>query len=373
MNCLYCPKPLDGSDEHIILSALGGRKSSTQILCAGCNNDFGSTIDAELLRTLQYFTLIVDPPSRRRENAQKLRVTDDKGDVYEMRAGGKLKVPMRRVEPSKWIADASDAERLRHHAQRAADATRHRTGETVEVTSLTGEIKPGPFVLPGQFDNVSTTREMLKWVLNLLGIYVLTTDALRDPHILETERSFVSNGNPLPLAGYLEQSVIPGLYDGLLHYALAIQTPNGSVYWEASAYGGMVATSGHTAPIPVRFEPLLYVVDPITGNHAMSDLTMSGSLRDDECHWTPQPSPIVHERVKSAGVRLMQLMNGRIGIEKLIDECMSEHLSRGVVITQEHINAVSRCVAEKYMELTRHIDELSRVDASGIGENSKTN
>lgn len=192
--------------------------------------------------------------------------------------------------------------------------------------------------------------------------------AQRESHILKLERRFVSDGKTPPLAGYLEQSIIPGLYDGLLHYALAIQTPNGSVYWEASAYGGAVATSGRTGPIPVRFEPLLYVVDPTTGRHAMSKLTANGDLSNDECHWTPQPSPVVHARIGAAGLRLMQLMNGRIGIEKLIEECMAEHLPSGGVITQEHINALSRCAAEKYMDLTRKIDELGRTTRSSEGD-----
>jgi HNH endonuclease len=358
VNCLYCPRALNGSDEHVILSAIGGRKSSTRILCSECNNRFGSTIDAELLKTVRYFTLIIDPPSRRRDNAQKLRVTDDRGDIYEMRAGGRLKIPMKQVEPNRWMADASDAAYLQHHTKRAAEALGQRTGETAEVISITREQKPRPLMLPGKIDNFIATRAMLKWVLNLLGMHVLTTGALRELHILKLERSFVSDGKTPPLAGYVERSLMPQLYDGLLHYALAMQTPNRSVYWEAAAYGGIVAIAGRTAPIPTRFSPILYFVDPVTGKDSMANVTGNGHLSNDECKWTPQPAPVVQERIARAGVRLMQLMNRRIGIDRLIDECTKEHLPTGVPITQEHVNAVSRCMADRYIELIRQVDKL---------------
>jgi hypothetical protein len=369
MNCLYCPNPLNGSDEHIILSAIGGRKSSTQILCSRCNNEFGSTIDATLLEALQYFTLIINPPSRRRDNAQKLLVTDDKGDVYQMRAGGKLKIPMKKTQSTQWVADASDAAYLHHHAQQAANAMQQRTGNIAKVTSASGEQKPGPFILPVQIDNFVAARAMLKWALNLLGVHVLTTDALRGPHVLEIERQFVAGANATPLAGYLERSLIPKLYDGLLHYALAIQTPNGSVYWEASAYGGVVAVSGRTAPISMRFSPLLYVVDPVTGEHSLANVTVNGVLSDGECHWMAQPAPAVHERIGKAGARLMELMNTRVEGEKIIGECMEAHWPRGIPLTQEHVDAVSRCIAEKYMELTRQVRALGEGGASKKSDN----
>lgn len=368
MKCLYCPKPLNASDEHVILSALGGRKSSTQILCSDCNKEFGRTIDAALLKTVEHFTLIVNPPSRRRKNAQKLRVTDDEGDIYEMRAGGKLRIPMRQVASNQWIADASDAETLQHHTQRAADAMRQRTGEPAEITSIRGEQKPGSLMLPGEIDNFTATRAMLKWALNLLGMHVLTTAALREPHILELERRFVFDGRTPPLAGHVERSLLPQLYEGLQHYVLAMQSPNGSVYWEASAYGGVVAIAGRMAPVSTRFAPLLYVVDPVTGNCSMPDV--NGDITDETCYWIPEPLPMVQERIANAGVRLMQLMNSRIGIEALIDECMTKHFPIGVPVTREHVNAVSRCITEKYMELMRQVDELGNGSGSAKASDS---
>ena len=48
--CLFCDSELDESTkpEHILLNALGGRKTTTKAVCSTCNNTFGSTIDYEL-------------------------------------------------------------------------------------------------------------------------------------------------------------------------------------------------------------------------------------------------------------------------------------------------------------------------------------
>ena len=48
--CLFCHVVLDDATkpEHVLLDALGGRKTVTSSICSGCNNKFGSTIDKAL-------------------------------------------------------------------------------------------------------------------------------------------------------------------------------------------------------------------------------------------------------------------------------------------------------------------------------------
>jgi hypothetical protein len=45
--CLFCPNELDETTkpEHILLNALGGRKTTKSAICSECNNNFGGTID----------------------------------------------------------------------------------------------------------------------------------------------------------------------------------------------------------------------------------------------------------------------------------------------------------------------------------------
>ncbi len=72
--CVICGvefSPENQSKEHIIPAALGGRRTVGGLLCRMCNNDTGNTWDAELARTLQELSLILDvqrqrgsPPSK---------------------------------------------------------------------------------------------------------------------------------------------------------------------------------------------------------------------------------------------------------------------------------------------------------------------
>src|SRR5712671_4669522 len=48
--CIFCDNVLDGTTkpEHILLNALGGRKTTRKLICSDCNNRFGGTIDDAL-------------------------------------------------------------------------------------------------------------------------------------------------------------------------------------------------------------------------------------------------------------------------------------------------------------------------------------
>ena len=52
--CLFCDNELDVKTrpEHVLLSALGGRKTSRRVVCSECNGQFGSTIDKELAESV---------------------------------------------------------------------------------------------------------------------------------------------------------------------------------------------------------------------------------------------------------------------------------------------------------------------------------
>jgi HNH endonuclease len=45
--CLFCPTELDAmtKPEHVLLNALGGRKTTRAAICSACNNTFGGSID----------------------------------------------------------------------------------------------------------------------------------------------------------------------------------------------------------------------------------------------------------------------------------------------------------------------------------------
>jgi hypothetical protein len=50
LKCIFCDNELteDTQPEHILLNALGGRKTTRRVDCSGCNGRFERTIDDEV-------------------------------------------------------------------------------------------------------------------------------------------------------------------------------------------------------------------------------------------------------------------------------------------------------------------------------------
>jgi hypothetical protein len=268
-----------------------------------------------------------------------------------MLPGGKLKLRYAQTSGQEWIADFSDAERALENAQQAAAALQDRTGNITTVTSRTGSQQAPPLTFGLKLDNFIALRQLLKWVLNLLAMHVLRTDTSRSG-ALPLEAAFARTGGALPWGGYLERSLVPQMFQALEHYVLLTQSPDGSIYWEASAYGGVVACAGRTAPISMRFEPILYRVDPVSGSHATELPRLQ--VPNDRCWWVPTFDSTCQQRARASNAKLQQLVTSRIDIPAIIDECMADVFGTASgIITQEQINAVSRCVAERYVALTR--------------------
>lgn len=294
-------------------------------------------------------TLIIDPPTRRRSNGATMRLLDAKGVKYDMVAGGRLKVRYEKIGDKQWIGDASQETRIRENVQRAADAVAAKTGRDITVNSSTGQLQPGPLSFQIQIDNFAATREMMKWMIELVAMDVFDR-AARHRDLLP-ERAYVAGNIASPFCGYLERSLVPELYDGLESYVFAAQSPDETIYWEASAYGGLIAVAGRTSPVSVRFSPVLYRVDPVTGANVTERPNVIAS--NVYCGWLSTPTLALTTR---AVKRMELLMNHRHGTEDLIDECYRLHFpGTGETITDQHITGFSRCVAERFVQLNQRL------------------
>jgi hypothetical protein len=366
VTCLFCPDLLDGSDEHIILNAIGGRISSKRLICSKCNNTFGSTIDKTLLEAVDFMTLIIEPPTRRRSNGATMRVLDSKGVKYGMRAGGRLVVPTERIDDGRWVGDASNLDSLLEHVRRATDARSKRTGETVEIAVTKGTRQPG--VLPFQIsiDNDSAMRASLKGVIELLAFKCLESEEDRDL-IPRLERNFVLNGKNPPLGGYLERSLVPYMFEGLEHYILLAQSPGGYIYWETSIYGGAIALAGRTEAFQPYFDPVIYRVDPVTGKQSIEEPALVAEVADAHCWWVAEYEADCLTRSTEAVQRMSSLMNRRHimpddAISAIIAECFSKCVPTEGIFTEAHSAALSRCIAEKYMALAQASGQFQPYD-----------
>lgn len=88
--CLYCGSALDGSEEHVLLSALGGKKQSTTICCSTCNNTLGGTIDKSFAERLHVFMNLIDGKTgRSKKTATLTNLPTDDGEKINLQPGGK--------------------------------------------------------------------------------------------------------------------------------------------------------------------------------------------------------------------------------------------------------------------------------------------
>ncbi|HBR18177.1 MAG TPA: hypothetical protein DD725_11345 [Deltaproteobacteria bacterium] len=77
------------TDEHIILNACGGRLKSKKIMCAKCNTEYGSEMDAELASQLNFYSNALNV-KRHRGKAQAIKgELSATGEKYHLQSDGK--------------------------------------------------------------------------------------------------------------------------------------------------------------------------------------------------------------------------------------------------------------------------------------------
>ncbi|MBH3338625.1 HNH endonuclease [Pseudomonas mendocina] len=97
LTCIYCQTATfesgKGSEEHVILSSLGGRKGSRNICCQACNNRLGDEIDEELSKELSFFsTMLGITTGRNKPSPTHKNAISHDGNNYDISHGGSLKL-----------------------------------------------------------------------------------------------------------------------------------------------------------------------------------------------------------------------------------------------------------------------------------------
>jgi len=89
IECIFCDSALsaDTKPEHILLEALGGKKTTRLAICSGCNNKFGGTIDYILAGQVQALRNLLQFQSGRQAPAPTQERPDRQRDSSTMTAG----------------------------------------------------------------------------------------------------------------------------------------------------------------------------------------------------------------------------------------------------------------------------------------------
>ena len=204
--CIFCDSDLDDDSkpEHILLNALGGRKTSRVIICNYHNEKFGSTIDKALADQVQVFRNMLHLESGTGNAAPMLRKVKAGDDTLNIKGDGTLETDVKpfiltdRPDGTKELQiQVRSAEHLSQMIPHIAAALK------ISEDSLLAQLKTGraaivtkrPDVIRQNlsFGGADVIRSMVKSCLELWATQV-GNDEVRSNHFAAA-REFVLTGN----------------------------------------------------------------------------------------------------------------------------------------------------------------------------------
>lgn len=91
-DCIFCGSALDRQTkpEHVLLNALGGRKTTSQVICSECNNRFGNGIDKAFAGQIEVIRNLLQMESGTGNSAPMLRKVQAGSEILNMRGDGAI-------------------------------------------------------------------------------------------------------------------------------------------------------------------------------------------------------------------------------------------------------------------------------------------
>jgi len=284
LTCLYCNEVAfdvgKGSREHVILSALGGRKYSRNICCERCNKELGDQIDAPLARQFAPFCNLLNIRSGRNKAAPILKRAGERdGRSIDILPGGGVQFSDRsfRGEIDKaGTATAIASGRTREETERMLFdfAARHgKKPEEVNVVhrklkTLRGFQISFPFSLgPELFRAIA--KMALSYLATLVSPAKLRSDSLSS--VIEFIRHGTSSGEVV----FLDHSSLLDNYTSIcavIHRVFIWATPGETAVGAVEIFGNfrfvVLLSKVWTGPVIAK----CHIVDPTTGEKSEVDV-----------------------------------------------------------------------------------------------------
>lgn len=204
--CIFCDNVLDDTTkpEHILLNALGGRKTTRKIICSDCNNRFGGTIDDALSAQVPIIRNLLQFESGSGKSPPMLRSLQSGKDKINIKSDGRPEL----VAPPFSVTKRSDGSteinilarsedelrRILPHIAAQLDITEEQLAEQMAAAEA-GIVEKRPDTIHHQISlgGPDALRSVVKSCLVLLAT-VAGNDALRADAFLAS-RDFVVNGS----------------------------------------------------------------------------------------------------------------------------------------------------------------------------------
>lgn len=90
IRCIFCENELtfETKSEHILLDALGGRKTTRKAICSDCNNGFGNTIDKAVADQVSQFRNLLGLKAGTGDLPPSIRTENERGERFRLRGDG---------------------------------------------------------------------------------------------------------------------------------------------------------------------------------------------------------------------------------------------------------------------------------------------
>lgn len=202
MTCIYCGNLLgEGSDEHIILSSLGGRKQSKNICCHDCNTRLGGTIDKDFADRIQFLSNQIGLTTGRNKPAPTLRRVGT--GIFNLPPDGPPELAKATVEeqtnPETGDKTIQISARSLDEAKRLVDGQLKRFGLDAKNVMIVAKEK-STYIPEFQIRleiHPQDFRSIAKMILNYLAVKV-APERIRDGNFAEII-GFIDKGVELPV------------------------------------------------------------------------------------------------------------------------------------------------------------------------------
>lgn len=308
LTCIYCnTEEFDqgkGSEEHAVLSSLGGRKSSRSICCQKCNTELGNQIDeplAEGLRIISTFFGIVT--GRGKDAATLKNYGIHNGKKFDLLPGGRVqqsKVKIdRQIDKENGIANISVSARNLDEAKNRLEQQLKSFGKSVKDFQF-GEITERieyPGSISGTFDLglVSQHRSIAKSALTYLAT-MISPERLRSGCFSSLIEYILGNNEELALTTITKMHFpsLPHISDAQHRVIISASEDKKIAIGLVELFGGLkfkvILTDCWDGPNLQKG----YAVNPLNGEQVEHVDTVS--LNDD--HWSDEASNLNEEDYK---------------------------------------------------------------------------
>ena len=384
ISCIYCPngnfEKGKGSLEHVILSSLGGRKSSRNICCENCNNRLGKEIDEPLGDALSFFSTMLDITTGRNKPAptQKM-IGEHKGKEFDVYSGGLVKYSKSDVE----ITEADGKAEISISANSEEEALKILSGflkkydKTLDdFTDL--EAKSVKSYIPSihqrlQLGGEEQLRSIAKTALTYMATFV-APERLRNgdfESIIQfinekgVENSFVSFSTaPFPMLGQLGPEIKHRLIvaaSETKRKANAVLELYGNIKFFITLtdkWSGPSVSKAYTIdPVLKEFEELEFCHNDDIFNLSHDDSVDNDGLRQSvnnviECFQNRQMNEV---------------------ISRITDKAIERHMvGKGDYITEDMISSVASEVALEFTRVIYRIDTEEIIDLVELNKQSQS-